>query len=319
MGKTSRHDRQLACSQNRTWQHECVAGGRTGLTLIETLVVIGLIGLLLALLLPAIGGARDSAARLSCSSKLRQICLATHHYEQDHGCLPPRPPRVLAGSPESLRGVSWLGLILPYIEQDGLWQVTQEAFRLDPVNLHNPPHVGLSTVIRLYVCPSDGRLDSPHGLGAGRAYSSYLGVSGTFTGQPDGVLTGGQVLVRLTDITDGTSNTLMVGERPPSNHFMSGAWYVGDYGMFQGSILPVEYVQNPRFHNCWPAPGMVSYQFGPGRIDNRCDEFHYWSLHRGGANFGFADGSVHFLPYSVRPLMQALASRSGGEVVEVDW
>ncbi|HEV2947513.1 MAG TPA: H-X9-DG-CTERM domain-containing protein [Gemmataceae bacterium] len=64
---------------------------------------------------------------------------------------------------------------------------------------------------------------------------------------------------------------------------------------------------------CPPGP----YEFGPGKVDNQCDVFHYWSLHRGGANFLMVDGSVHFIHYSAAPLMPALATRSGREVVSL--
>ncbi len=122
--------------------------------------------------------------------------------------------------------------------------------------------------------------------------------------------------MRLGDITDGTSHTLMAGERPPSSDNSLGWWYAGTGQSQDGSadmVLGVnERCVSPTYiSQCPPGP----YAFGPGRSSNPCDAFHYWSLHFGGAHFLFADGSVHFLAYAAAPLMPALATRSGGEAV----
>jgi Protein of unknown function (DUF1559) len=184
-------------------------------TLIEVLVVIGVISVLISLLLPAVQQARDAASRISCASRLREIGLALHHYHDTIGHFPPGPKTGMYGSPDAEIGVSWLAHILPYVEQQALWDRTVQAFRTDPEPWHDPPHVGLGTVITLYTCPSDGRLRSPYRDQDGRtaAYTSYLAVKGGMTGERNGVL-GEQPGIRLTDVTDGTSQTVMVGERP---------------------------------------------------------------------------------------------------------
>jgi prepilin-type processing-associated H-X9-DG protein len=122
----------------------------------------------------------------------------------------------------------------------------------------------------------------------------------------------------LTDISDGTSNTLMVGERPPSPDEAAGWWYAGWGQGKEGSadmVLGVQEQYSSQFYvvDCPPGP----YQFGAGSLKNPCDMFHFWSLHPGGTNFLMADGSVHFLHYDAAPLMPALATRNGREIVSL--
>ncbi len=129
---------------------------------------------------------------------------------------------------------------------------------------------------------------------------------------------GGYPGVRIVDITDGSSQTLIVAERPPPDTLQAGKWYtwVAVFGVWanrygpdenlvaEGGIVPGDNCAGP-------------FRFGPGRTDNNCDRYHFWSLHPGGGNFAFADGSVHFLRYSAADILPALATRAGGEVVGV--
>jgi hypothetical protein len=123
--------------------------------------------------------------------------------------------------------------------------------------------------------------------------------------------------IRLMNITDETSSTLMVGERPPPDTLQAGWWYSrvvsGHYCgglcgpteamlMEENSIIPGEV--------CIPP-----FRYGPGRTHNPCGRYHFWSLHPGGGNFLFAAGSVRFVPYTARDVMPALAMRAGGEIV----
>jgi prepilin-type processing-associated H-X9-DG protein len=121
----------------------------------------------------------------------------------------------------------------------------------------------------------------------------------------------------LNDITDGTSNTLLIGERPPSADLRFGWWYAGwgqDKDGECDGVLGARTEPRPGlFTNCDGTPE----RFQPGRFENQCDMFHFWSPHAGGANFTFADGSVRFLSYSADDILPALATRAGGEAVAV--
>jgi prepilin-type processing-associated H-X9-DG protein len=172
-------------------------------------------------------------------------------------------------------------------------------------------------VIPLFVCPSDPHAQQAQDLVAfNMAFTDYLGVWRTNHRQHDGVLYLDSQ-VRLLEITDGTTNTLMVGERPPSADGFLGWWYAGWGQSKDGSaemlLGVVERNDHSRYRMCPKGP----YSFTAGQANNICDLFHYWSHHSGGANFLFCDGSVHFLPYSAAPIMPALATRAGGEAVSV--
>src|SRR6266540_4669361 len=133
---------------------------RLGSSLIELLVVIGVIGILIGLLLPAVQQVRESASRLSCLNNQKQIGLALHNFHDTHGQLPPLPVRSPSGADPNAR-LGWMALILPQMEQEALYRASADACRIDPDPLHNPPHVGLATVVRSYVCPDDNRLLAP--------------------------------------------------------------------------------------------------------------------------------------------------------------
>jgi prepilin-type processing-associated H-X9-DG protein len=148
------------------------------------------------------------------------------------------------------------------------------------------------------------------------ALTSYLGVEGLDLFAKDGVLYLDSQ-IRLANITDGTSNTLLVGERPPSEDKTLGWCYAGGGQQGEGST---DMVLGVREVNIWPFGGDClggPYHFVSGRVNEECDVFHFWSMHPGGANFLFADGAVRFLSYSVDPLLPALASRAGRETVDL--
>lgn len=293
---------------------------RHGLTLIELLVVLAIIAILIALLLAGVQRARAAAARIACQNQLRQLTLAAHDYHNARGHLPPGVR--LPGRPgDTSLGLysSWLALLLPYVEQGPLHQQAEAAYKAHPWPFHNPTHPALGTVVPAFACPADHRARSPqfshrHKLTVG--LTSYLGVLGTDHKTLNGVLFANS-RIRFADVTDGLSNTLAVGERPPSGNFAFGWWYAGTGQAESGSLDMVLGVREQNAFTDEPECGDVSYRYRAGRVDDPCSTFHFWSPHAGGANFAFADGSVRFLKYTADDIMPALATRAGGEVVPV--
>lgn len=299
-------------------------------------------------MLVAIQRVLSASDRASCQNNFRQIGLALHSFHDVNGRLPHGGTRsniiavMLLTEPERL--VTWRVPLLPYIGNEALWLITKQAMATQPNPNYNPPHFGMSTVIKSYVCPSDGRFSRPI-LNQDNllcAYSSYLGVNGSgphYVGTTDsfsslffsgvtkpswgpGVM-GDTNGIRFADIFDGLSQTLMVGERPPPSTLQAGQWYSRfippSPNSYWGSYGPDEYLwimdDSPLLI---PEEGCVdACRFGPGQIANTCDRFHFWSLHPSGGNFLFADGSVKFFNYSARDILPNLATRNGGEVVEL--
>lgn len=301
---------------------------RRAFTLIETLVVIGVIGVLVGLLMSAVQTARGSAGRAACANNLKQLALAAQMHHNDHGSFPAASGWIDGSQSSTGQGfTTWPMRLLPYLEQQALWDQTVAAHRVSPGNSNrNPPHVGLATVIKTYTCPTDGRLSATitDDRGYTAAYGSYMGVGGGVSrplGGYDGVMRAFRG-VRLAEVIDGASNTLVFGERPPWGRYYSGTWYgtlidppelVSDPNWAGGAITAMHVYSDESMTNGCRGP----FRFGPGRLDNRCDAAHFWSLHRGGANFALCDGSVRFLSYSAEPVMIPLATRAGGESVTI--
>jgi prepilin-type processing-associated H-X9-DG protein len=283
------------------------------------LVVIAIISILAALLLPAVQSVRSTAARLNCQNNLKQLALAAHAYHDREDRLP--PGITLSGSRPTYLHLGWPARLLPDLEQSALWSGAQRAFATDPNPTDFFGHVAhapiLGTPVSAFTCPSDSRLRQPFERnGLYFAYTSYLGVQGLSQFDTGGVLFPDS-RVSLTHISDGTSQTLLVGERPPAADWELGWWYRGWGQQKNGSaemILGVREMKTKlSSRECAKGP----YSFTPGTFQNSCDAFHFWSLHPGGANFAFCDGSVHFLRYSADSVLPALATRAGGEAVGV--
>jgi prepilin-type N-terminal cleavage/methylation domain-containing protein/prepilin-type processing-associated H-X9-DG protein len=284
-------------------------------TVIELLVVLAIIGIVLALTLAAVQHVRTAAIRAQCLNNLRQIGIALHQYHDAQGAFPPGMSYQQGKDPYLYMG--WEPRILPYLEQEALWHQAQQAYAEYPYPFYynNPPHL-MFTVVPLFGCPADPRYGRPGNLdGYPVALTWYLGVEGRSNRfiRRNGVLYRDSH-VRITDITDGTSTTIMVGERPPSPDSLFGFWYAstGQNNDGSGAMLLSAQERNYWYPSCPAGP----YSYGPGNLNNLCDTFHFWSLHPGGGHFLFADGSVHFLTYGAASVLPAMATRDGGEAVE---
>lgn len=297
---------------------------RRGFSLVELLVVIGVTGVLVGLTLSAVQSSRDSANRAACQNRLRELGVGLHNYHAAHGRFPYSGfgvnPAVGGAMPNDV--LSWMANVLPYLEQQALYDQAVVACRAERLAYRDPPHTGNTTPVAAFVCPTDERLMRPLTTPTGRAVAltSYIGVAGSvvtpniLSQQAPGGGFDWHQAVRLADITDGTSNTLHVAERPPPDTAQAGDWYQSAWGRetFPGPTGTMYYFQ-PAFVVGDPCPRSL---YGPGRTDNPCDRYHFWSLHRGGANFLYCDGAVRFLTYTAREVMPALCTRAGNESVE---
>jgi prepilin-type N-terminal cleavage/methylation domain-containing protein/prepilin-type processing-associated H-X9-DG protein len=285
-----------------------------GVSLIELMVVVSIIGVLAGLILSSVQMVRSTAVRTTCQNNLRQIAIGTL---ASHDVLGSFPAGLSYQSEHHrFKYMGWTARILPFIEQDIIWADIEKTFRSDP----NPEDLFgcrdqerlLNTRIKAFVCPSDGHDRIHRSRYFDPGFTWYLGNHGTDHAKLDGILFKDS-RVRISDIADGTTNTILIGERPPAQSGQFGWWYRGLGQRKDGSadmILSVREL-NVYFPNCPPGP----YSFVRGNPENNCDSFHFWSLHPNGANFVMADGSVKLLAYSVDHLMPILATRSGREVV----
>jgi prepilin-type N-terminal cleavage/methylation domain-containing protein len=306
---------------------------RRGFTLIELLVVIAIIGLLLALLLPAIQRAREAMNRVRCQNNLRQLGLALHQWHETYGRFPPGLRGANYGIPPPAYTedtyhyfYSWMARITPYIEQDNIHRYLEGGNYLkwpwwDGWYSSGQAGVGQALggiPLKLMQCPSDNRsqLITNYG-GHPVALTAYLGVNGTDQLAFDGIL---HVNARVTmgEIVagDGSSNTLLVGERPPSVDLLYGWWFAGsgDYPYFGATdvVLGVNEYD--------PATGQ-RYQYGPGQLQDpqNIHRWHFWALHVVGSNFLFADCHTRSIRYSVNnSVLRALSTYRGGENASLD-
>lgn len=284
-----------------------------GFTLLELLVVVAIVGTLAALLVPAVQRVRDAANRIRCDNNLRQIGHALHAYHDVQRVLPPG----IKHRPDPYPYLSWSARLLPFLEQESLWKQVQKDYAREPRYWVNPRHAAGSVALAVFLCPADARSRGEvHPEGFDVAFTHYLGVIGQSSGRRDGVLFLDSK-VRFADITDGTSNTLMVGERPPSSDHRWGWWYAGIGQEYDGSADSLLGVKDYRTTYRTPTCPQGPYAFGPDDLANDCSIFHFWSMHIGGAHFLMADGSVRFLAYSAEPLLPALSTRQGGESVQL--
>jgi prepilin-type N-terminal cleavage/methylation domain-containing protein/prepilin-type processing-associated H-X9-DG protein len=288
---------------------------RRGFTLTELLVVMAILAILVSVSLAAVQRVRANSFRVVCTNNLRQIGLALYSYHNVCGSLPPGMSYQGGHSPFPF--MSWNTRLLPFLEQSAMWNQAVTAYRQTTNYFLSPPHL-LATPNPRFACPSDSRT-LMMGYAGGRvpaAFTIYLGVEGIDQYRRDGLLFVDSA-VRFNDVADGLSNTLMVGERPPSTDEVLGWWYASGGQANDGSadmVLGVRERNSYIPQTCPPGP----YHYAGGYLHNQCDCFHFWSLHSGGgANFLLADGSVHFLAYSADLILPDLATRAGGEATQV--
>jgi prepilin-type N-terminal cleavage/methylation domain-containing protein/prepilin-type processing-associated H-X9-DG protein len=330
---------------------------RAAFTLIELLVVIAIVGILIGLMVPAVQQIREVAARTQCANNLKEIGTALHAYHDVNRCFPAGyvdgnsdPNR----TPDNDQGPGWgwAAYLLPHLDQVNIYQkINFQASVGSGVN------ASVSVLpLSIYQCPSDPYqqafpvYDSSFSAPiATVAHANYVGCSGwqeCFTGaggnpQPgpgaDG-LGGGYgpagvgVFYRnsrtsIASITDGLSNTIFVGERS-SNH-APVTWA----GAVAGGRCPAWMsTQPPSIYSPPPGAAYDNADFGEAFVLAHCNATHlpnadfpiydpdvFYSMHVGGANFLFGDGSVHFLTSGIDPFTyQALSTIAGGEAVS-DW
>jgi len=311
---------------------------RTAFTLVELLVVIAIIGILIALLLPAVQAAREAARRSQCSNHLKQIGVALHNYELTHKIL---PPGAFWACRDGTRKGSILVHILPYIEQQPLY----DAFNFNVPNIDGQKFAGTgveigSTVIATYVCPSDnhpGVIDTEphsshdpvktvalHNYTASRGpnhlanngacacsnnwnsfgwgpYETFDDFAGPFTRRG--------TCVRFAWIKDGLSNTIFFGEvRPMCSWHNDNGWATSNNGNgYSSTVIPINY------HSC---NRDTSVSDNCRRYCNWNTEAGFRSAHPGGAQFLFGDGAVRLLPDTIdHPMYQRLGGKDDGKPV----
>jgi prepilin-type N-terminal cleavage/methylation domain-containing protein/prepilin-type processing-associated H-X9-DG protein len=315
--------------------------GRRGFTLIELLVVLAIIAVLIGLLLPAVQKVRAAAARIQCANNLKQLGLAAHNYHDQNLTFPPGVNQARYPSAPQYRGFTLFVYLLPYLEQESLYR------RWDFANpLSNPsggPGARTATILRVLLCPADLIPQDPV-TSQGRTYAltSYGGNGGSRSFDPSAAATDGifhttgpgsqpapnQGTVRLADVRDGTSSTLLFGERshwdPNYDTFAAaglasrpGMGYWGWWAASEGRLAigdvtlsayaPLDYLV-PVANGSGGAGSLQAYE--------QLRVCAFGSNHTGGANFTLADGSVRFIARSVAlATLEALATRAGGEVV----
>ena len=316
--------RETLVTQSTSFRGAQPASRPNGFTVLELLVVIAIIGLLVALLLPAVQQAREAARRTQCKNHLKQIGLALHNYHDIHQTFPPGYISQFDSSGNDTGpGWGWAAFILPQIEQQNV------SDRIQFNKLIEDPANGTIRVARIetYFCPSDSASQTwtakkydlsgtPQSTVCEVASANYVAVYGTTEPGVDGDgIFYRNSKIRMADVTDGTSSTLMVGER--SFRLGPATWT----GVITGANLyPLPGSPSPPVLN--NPSGMTLGHTGDGNGPNGSASYvnQFYSLHTGGVHFLFCDGHVGFLSSSMNyKTYLALTTRSGSEPVQGDF
>jgi len=288
--------------------------------LIELLVVIAIIALLIGLLLPAVQKVREAAARTQCGNNLKQIGVALHSYHGREGAFPSGYLCQAQANPNvTAPGWGWGALLLPDLEQENLYRGIN---LLLPVE--HPSHQAVrTTVLKIFVCPSDrdtgvftitSDANAPLADAATNSYAACHGTGPDLEEELDvfnGVFSRNS-RIRVTDITDGSSNTIAIGERAA---LLAQTPWAGAVSMGTTRITPGAPTGNPNAVE--EAPTQVLVHIAAHTInDPNADPEDFFAPHAGVGMFLFADGSVRPLSEGVRlAVLQALATRNGGETL----
>jgi prepilin-type N-terminal cleavage/methylation domain-containing protein/prepilin-type processing-associated H-X9-DG protein len=310
---------------------------RRGFTLVELLVVVAIIAVLFAMLLPAVQRVRDAAARAQCANNLKQIGLALINYDEQYGHLP-ASNEVEAPGPTTQIRANWAIRILPFLELQSIYDNYKELkLNTDLANEH-----ARETYVRVYICPADPMSHEPDkpstGPGQNIKYrpSNYRAMTGRsdgsnffeFVNNPESQSPSAKILShdwrgpmhvympsanlyweRLSNIPDGTTNTILAGEYSTSTEPARRAFWAYSFGGYAaGAAIPDGRTLIPDFHRCATTLGAGELACGRG----------WGSFHAGGTviNFVMCDGSVRAISSGIQvDLFASLGSIAGGEVI----
>lgn len=296
-------------------------------TLVELLVVIAIIGVLVGLLLPAVQAAREAARRMQCSNNLKQVGLALHNYHDSRNAFPPGYiSKVASTGSEIGPGWGWASMILPQMEQAALFERINFSVNIE----HSMNSFVRTQSVPTLLCPSDPTTSTwmtrNRDLSTGSVLSdicevastNYVGVFGTSEPGVDGDgIFFRNVATSFRDILDGTSTTLMVGER--SFRLGEATWT----GAVTGAVIVADGGDGVGTGPPEPAASLVLSHTGDGNGPgvSKAHVNQFYSLHSGGGGqFVFCDGHVAFLNSSIDyQVYQALTTRAGGEAVSSDF